>query len=131
MMTDPVGDMLTRIRNAGQARHHKTSCPASQLKLAVARVLSAEGFVGEVSSDKTTGHPSMTIGIRYDDKGEALIDGIQRISRPGRRSYVGKADVPRVRHGLGVAVLSTSKGILSDDEARDQSVGGELLCEVW
>ena len=73
----------------------------------------------------------IVIGIRYDDGGNALIDGIRRISRPGRRTYVGKGDVPRVRHGLGVAVLSTSRGILSDEEAREQSVGGELLCEVW
>jgi small subunit ribosomal protein S8 len=87
--------------------------------------------VGDVSVEARHGHAVIVIGIRYDDKGEALIDGIQRISRPGRRNYVGKADVPRVRHGLGVAVLSTSKGILSDDEAREQSVGGELLCEVW
>ena len=131
MMTDPIADMLTRIRNAGVARHALTTCPSSRQKLAIARVLQKAGFVGDVSVEARHGHAVIVIGIRYDDKGEALIDGIQRISRPGRRNYVGKADVPRVRHGLGVAVLSTSKGILSDDEARDQSVGGELLCEVW
>lgn len=131
MMTDPIADMLTRIRNAGVARHAQTTCPSSRQKLAIARVLQKAGFVGDVSVEARDGHAVIVIGIRYDDKGKALIDGIQRISRPGRRNYVGKAEVPRVRHGLGVAVLSTSKGILSDDEAREQSVGGELLCEVW
>ena len=131
MMTDPIADMLTRIRNAGVARHAQTTCPSSRQKLAIARVLQKSGFVGKVSVEARDGHAVILIEIRYDENGDALIDGIQRMSRPGRRSYVGKAEVPRVRHGLGVAVLSTSNGILSDDEAREQSVGGELICEVW
>jgi small subunit ribosomal protein S8 len=131
MMTDPVGDMITRIRNAGSVRHASTSCPASRLKLAVARVLSQEGFVGEVSTDTMDGHPSMTIAIRYDDEGKMLVDGIRRVSKPGRRVYVGADEIPRVRNGLGTAILSTPKGVMCDRDARDAKVGGEVICEVW
>ena len=131
MMTDPVGDMLTRIRNAGYARHRSTSCPASRLKLAVAKVLSEEGFVGEVSSQAGEGHPVMTIGIRYSDDGSTLMDGIRRVSKPGRRVYVGTGEIPRVRTGLGMVILSTPKGVLCDRDAREAKVGGEVLCEVW
>lgn len=131
MMTDPIGDMLTRIRNAGMARHARTTCPSSKQKLAVARVLQQAGFIGDVKVEAHGGHPVLVIGIRYDDEGRALIDGIRRISKPGRRVYAAKGDLPRVRRGLGVAVISTSKGILSDSAAREQQVGGEIVCEVW
>ncbi len=131
MMTDPIADMLTRIRNAGQARHSRTRCPSSRLKAAVARVLSQEGFIGEVELDSSGRHPELVMGIRYRDDGELMIDGIRRVSKPGRRVYVGATDIPRVRNGLGIAVLSTSKGVLCDRDAREQNVGGELLCEVW
>jgi small subunit ribosomal protein S8 len=131
MMTDPVGDMLTRIRNAGMARHLETRCPASKLKRSVANVLQSSGFIGEIRVEAEDGHTHLVMEIRYDELGAALIDGIRRVSKPGRRVYVGKAEVPTVRHGLGVAVLSTSKGILSDVDARAASVGGEVLCEVW
>jgi small subunit ribosomal protein S8 len=131
MVTDPIGDMLTRIRNAGRARHAATTCPASQQKLALARVLAKTGFIADVRQETRDGHPVLVLGIRYDDRGRALIDGIRRVSKPGRRVYVGREEIPRVRRGLGVAVLSTSKGLLSDREAREQNVGGELLCEVW
>jgi small subunit ribosomal protein S8 len=131
MMTDPIGDMLTRIRNAGAARHARTTCPSSRQKLAVARVLQDAGFLGSVAVEAREGHPVMVIDLRYDDSGHALIDGIRRVSKPGRRVYVGKSEVPQVRRGLGVAVLSTSKGILSDQQARSEQVGGEVLCEVW
>ena len=131
MMTDPIGDMLTRIRNAGTARHSQTSCPSSRHKVAIAKTLEASGFVDGVRVEARDGHPVLVIGIRYDEEGRALIDGIRRVSRPGRRVYVGKSDVPRVRYGLGVAVLSTSKGVLTDAQAREQSVGGEVLCEIW
>ena len=131
MMTDPIGDMLTRIRNAGTARHTRTSCPSSKQKLAIAKVLQQAGFVGDVKVEAQGGHPTLVIGIRYDDRGRALIDGIRRVSKPGRRVYVGSAEVPTVRRGLGVAVMSTSRGILSDKDAREQKVGGEVVCEVW
>lgn len=131
MMTDPIADLLARIRNAGTARHVETTCPSSKQKLAVARVLQNAGFVGEVKVEARAGHPTLVIEIRYDERGRALIDGMRRVSRPGRRVYVGKSAVPKVRQGLGVAVMSTSKGILSDKDAREQNVGGEVVCEVW
>ena len=131
MMTDPISDMLTRIRNAGTARHAETACPTSRLKLAVARVLAEEGFLGQVRVEARAGYPSLVIGIRYDAHGDTVIDGIRRVSKPGRRVYVDKTSVPKVRNGLGVAVLSTSRGVLSDRAAREASVGGEVLCEVW
>ena len=131
MVSDPIGDMLTRIRNAGQARHARAAIPSSRLKLALARVLHEAGFLGDVSVEARDGHPVLVLGIRYDDRGRAMIDGMRRVSRPGRRVYVNREEVPRVRRGLGIAVLSTSKGILSDKQAREQKIGGELLCEVW
>ena len=131
MMTDPISDMLTRIRNAGTARHTETVCPSSSQKLAIARVMKEAGFIADARVEARGGHPVLVLGIRYGDDGRALIDGIRRVSRPGRRVYVGKEAVPRVRNGLGIAVLSTSKGILSDHGAREASVGGEVVCEVW
>jgi small subunit ribosomal protein S8 len=131
MMTDPISDMLTRIRNAGRAKHAETSCPSSRQKLAIAQILRESGFLGDVKVEAREGHPTLVIGIRYDAQGRALIDGIRRVSTPGRRVYVDKAEIPNVRRGLGVAVLSTSKGILSDARAREEGVGGEVVCEVW
>ena len=131
MMTDPIGDMLARIRNAGGARHAQMSCPSSKLKLAVAKVLSEEGFVGEVSSDGHDKKPTMTIDLRYQDDGRLMIEGMRRVSKPGRRIYVGAGEVKQVRAGLGMAILSTSKGVLCDRDARAQKVGGEVICEVW
>jgi small subunit ribosomal protein S8 len=131
MMTDPIADMLARIRNAGIARHVETRCPASRLKHSVAKVLQEAGFLGEVREEVRDGHPELVMGIRYADRDEALIGGMRRVSRPGRRVYVSSGDVPRVRNGLGVAVISTSRGVLSDTAAREAHVGGEVLCEVW
>jgi small subunit ribosomal protein S8 len=131
MMTDPISDMLTRIRNAGLARHATTTCPSSKMKLAIARVLSEQGFLGEVQVEPREGHAVLRMEIRYNDQGTALIDGIQRISRPGRRVYVSADEIPKVRNGLGVSVISTSKGILCDDAAREATLGGEVVCEVW
>ena len=131
MMTDPISDMLTRIRNAGRAKHAEASCPSSRQKLAIAQILRGAGFLGDVKVEARDGHPTLVIGIRYDAEGRALIDGIRRVSTPGRRVYVDKAEIPNVRYGLGVAVLSTSKGVLSDARAREEGVGGEVVCEVW
>ncbi len=131
MMTDPISDMLTRIRNAGTAKHAEVSCPSSRMKLAIAQILKDAGFLGDVRVEARDGHPTLVIGIRYDARGRALIDGLRRVSTPGRRVYVDKAGVPNVRRGLGVAVLSTPKGILSDARAREEGVGGEVVCEVW
>jgi len=131
MMTDPIGDMLTRIRNAGAAGHHDVRFPSSRLKHAVAKVLSQEGFVGEVRSE-TDGHrENLVVGLRYTGDGGVMIGRIQRVSRPGRRVYVGGKEIPSVRKGLGMLVLSTSKGVMCDRDAREAGVGGEILCEVW
>lgn len=131
MMTDPIADMLTRIRNAGKSKHVETRCPASKLKGALARVLSEEGFIGEVRSEAADGHPVLVLGLRYREDGSMMIDGIKRVSTPGRRVYVGCDEIPRVRNGVGMTVLSTSRGVMCDRAAREAHVGGEVLCEVW
>jgi len=131
MMTDPIGDMLARIRNGAMARHKEVALPHSKVKLAIATVLSDAGFIGDVRAETREGLPVLVVGLRYGDDGRGVIDGLRRVSRPSRRVYVAKDEIPRVRNGLGIAVLSTSKGVLSDRAAREAAVGGELLCEVW
>ena len=131
MMTDPISDMLTRIRNAGIARQNQTTCPFSKQKLAIAKVLEAAGFIRDVHAASQEGHPALVMVIRYDDHGKPLIDGIRRVSKPGRLVYVGAREIWKVRNGLGISVISTSKGILSDEGAREASIGGEVVCEVW
>lgn len=131
MMTDPVSDLLARIRNAGQARHQEVVCPSSKLKLAVAKVLVANGYLDAVHVEAAAGKPVLRIRLRYTPDGRFLIDGMRRVSRPSRRSYVDARRIPQVRRGLGIAVLSTPRGVLSDAEAREQNVGGEVVCEVW
>ena len=130
-MTDPISDLLTRIRNAGQARHAELVCPSSRLKLAVAKVLVANGYLDTVAVEAREGKPVLRIRLRYATDGRFLIDGVRRISRPGLRRYVDVERIPHVRRGLGIAVLSTPRGVLWDREAREQNVGGELVCEVW
>ena len=130
-MTDPVSDLLARIRNAGQARHAEIICPSSKLKLAVAKVLVANGYLDTVSVEAREGKPVLRIRLRYTPDGRFLIDGMRRVSKPSRRAYVDARHIPQVRRGLGMAVLSTPRGVLSDKEAREHNVGGELVCEVW
>ncbi len=131
MMTDPIADMLTRIRNASLARHDRTEMPASRMKEAVARILKTEGFIADVRSTEGEGAKQLTIVLKYGRDRQSAIDGVRRISRPGRRVYVRHDDIPRVFSGLGISILSTSHGIMSDREARRQKLGGELICEVW
>ena len=131
MMTDPIADMLTRIRNGQRARHAEARIPSSKLKVAVARVLEAAGYVEGVEIGADEGRPSLRVGLRYRDDGREMIDGLKRVSRPSRRVYVGAEEVPKVRNGIGIAILSTSKGVMSDHDARAQKLGGEVLCEVW
>ena len=130
-MTDPVSDLLARIRNAGQARHAEIICPSSKLKLAVTKVLVANGYLDTVSVEAREGKPVLRIRLRYTTDGRFLIDGMRRVSKPSLRRYVDVKHIPNVRRGLGIAVLSTPNGLLSDREAREQNVGGELVCEVW
>jgi len=130
-MTDPVSDLLARIRNAGQARHAELVCPSSKLKLAVAKVLVDNGFLDTAAVESQDGKAVLRIRLRYSAEGRSLIDGMRRVSKPSLRRYVDVEHIPNVRRGLGMAVLSTPNGMLSDREAREQNVGGELVCEVW
>lgn len=131
MMTDPIADLLARIRNAGMARHQELACPSSKLKLAIAKVLQERGYLEGVRVESEDGWLTLRIGLRYQGDGKPMIEGLRRVSRPSRRVYVGKGEVKKVRNGLGLSVLSTSRGILTDQGAREAAVGGEVLCEVW
>jgi small subunit ribosomal protein S8 len=130
MMTDPIADMLTRIRNAALARHDRTEVPASKMKKAVADILKSEGYIADVRpSEGNAG--KLTIVLKYGRDRTSAIDGVRRISRPGRRVYVKYDRIPRVLSGLGISILSTSHGVMSDRDARKHKLGGELVCEVW
>lgn len=131
MMTDPIADMLTRIRNAALARHDRTEVPASRMKAAVAEILKSEGFIADVRETEGDGPKKLTIVLKYGRDRQSAIDGVRRVSRPGRRVYVRHDRIPRVFSGLGISILSTSRGLMSDRDARRLKVGGELLCEVW
>ena len=132
-MTDPLADMLTRIRNANVAMHDEVVMPSSKLKAALAEVLHSEGYIGEFSANENTDRPgaTLTINMKYSPDRERVISGIKRVSKPGLRVYTKSDQIPRVLGGLGVAVLSTSKGLLTDRAARKAKIGGEILCFVW
>lgn len=131
MTTDPIADLLTRIRNASHARKEWVEMPWSRLKEHVARVLAAEGFLREVTVSESEGRKGMRLSLKYDAFRRPVISGIERVSRPSLRVYVGSREIPSIRRGLGVAVLSTPKGVLADRVARKENVGGEVLCAVW
>ena len=130
-MTDPIADMLTRIRNANVVKHETVDVPASNMKKEIARILLEEGFVRgyDVIEDGKQG--IIRIQLKYGQTGERVISGLKRISKPGMRVYADKHDVPRVLNGLGISIISTSKGILTDKQARKENVGGEVICYVW
>lgn len=130
-MTDPIGDMLTRIRNGIMARKEQVEVPASNLKERVAELLRDEGFIQSVGRSTTEAFPTLTLGLRYSNDNQSAIQTIRRVSRPGQRIYVRHDNIPKVRSGLGLSILSTSRGVLTDRQARKMGVGGELLCEVW
>ena len=131
-MTDPVADMLSRIRNAITSHHERVELPASKLKVEIARILKSEGFIRNYSlSEKDKVQPTLRIDLKYSAEGEPVIHGIERVSRPGRRVYRNKQEIPRPLGGLGLAIVSTSKGVLSGEEAAKTGVGGEVLCQVW
>lgn len=129
-MTDPLGDLLTRIRNGQQARKDSIMTPASKLRARVLDVLQREGYIRGYREEALAGHPGLRIELKYFE-GQPAIKHIARISKPGRRVYSGSKDLPRVRNGLGITIVSTPKGVLSDAEARDQNAGGEVLAEVF
>jgi small subunit ribosomal protein S8 len=131
MGTDPLADFLTRIRNAIHARKDRVDTPSSRLKAAVATVLRAEGFISEFSVVNEEERDILRVWLKYDAKGQSIVRGLKRMSRPSRRLYVGAEDIPLVQNGLGINVLSTSHGIMADREARKAHVGGEILCSVW
>jgi small subunit ribosomal protein S8 len=129
-MTDPLGDMLTRIRNAQMRKKSKVSTPSSRLRGNVLDVLQAEGYIRGYSTVELNGHAEFEIELKYYD-GEPVIREIERISKPGRRVYASVKNIPRVMNGLGVSILSTPQGVMSDTEARDKNIGGEVLCRVF
>jgi len=130
-MTDPIGDMLTRIRNASAARHEKVLVPASRLKVKIAEVLRDEGFIKDFVRHEDAVQGAITIMLKYSGDREPAISDIKRVSKPGLRRYVPHSEIPRVLNGMGIAILSTSNGVMVDREARKQKVGGELICTVW
>jgi len=132
-MTDPIADMLTRIRNAVHARHQRVDIPASRFKTEIARILEKEGFItGFKMVDAADETPALIrISLKYGPRGETVISGIERVSRPGRRVYFGRGDVPKVMGGLGTNILTTSHGVMTGRDAMKAGVGGEVLCNVW
>ena len=130
-MTDPIADMLTRIRNANSVYHDKVDVPGSKIKVAIAQVLKDEGFIRDFTFTQDNKQGILTIFLKYGANKEKVISGIQRVSRPGLRKYSKKSELPRVLGGLGIAIISTSKGIISDKSARKSNVGGEILAFVW
>jgi small subunit ribosomal protein S8 len=131
MMTDPIADMLTRIRNATMARHDRVEMPHSRLKERVASVMKSEGYLDDVRASEGDESKTLTLVLRYGRDRQSAIDGLRRVSTPGRRVYVPHDRIQRICSGMGISILSTSRGVMTDREARRQRVGGELLCEVW
>ncbi|NLI60194.1 MAG: 30S ribosomal protein S8 [Clostridiales bacterium] len=131
VMTDPIADMLTRIRNALVAKHVSINVPASNMKAAIADILLEEGFIKGYTRVEDGKQGVLKIDLKYGPNGEKIITGLKRISKPGLRVYVRKDQVPKVLGGLGIAVLSTSKGVITDKKAREEGVGGEVLCYIW
>lgn len=129
--TDPISDLLARIRNAMLAKHDRLDVPKSKLKLEICRILKQEGYIENLSLVERKPVPDIRIFLRYDQHGAPAIRHLSRVSKPGRRVYRGADEVPLVRNGLGTAILSTSSGVLTDQQARTQRVGGEVLCQVW
>lgn len=131
MHTDPIADLLTRIRNALGVRHSQVIAPSSKMKVAIADVLREEGYIQGYDVTKDRPQPMLRVWLKYDEDGEPAITSVQRVSKPGCRIYAGRGELPRVRSGMGTAIVSTSKGVMTDTKARDMGVGGEVLCYVW
>ena len=131
MVTDPIADMLTRIRNANQMRYKEVEVPASKIKLEIAKILSDEGFISGFTTKESDIHGMIVLNLKYGEKKERVITGLKRISKPGLRVYAKAEELPSVLNGLGIAIISTSKGVMTDKEARKQSLGGEVLAYIW
>ncbi len=130
-ISDPIADMLTRIRNAIMARHNSVLIPASRMKLSIARIIKEEGFINDYEVLRGKPHRVIKIYLKYSDENQAVLAGLERVSKPGLRVHVQQKEIPRVYGGLGIAILSTSKGVMTGQQAWRQGVGGELLCYVW
>ncbi|CAM2066178.1 30S ribosomal protein S8 [Sulfidibacter corallicola] len=132
MVTDPIADLLTRIRNGHMAKHDKVDVPNSKLKQAIVKILKEEGYIKNFKVVETKkSHPIIRVYLKYNAQGEPLIHGLKRVSKPGRRVYSGKDRLPKVLDGLGISIITTSRGIMTDAKARHMGVGGEVLCKVW
>jgi small subunit ribosomal protein S8 len=130
-MTDPIADLLTRIRNAAKEKHEKVEIPASRLKANIVRVLKEEGYIKNFRLMREDGHPTIKVYLKYTDGGASVIQGVRRVSRPGLRRYAGYEKMPRPLGGAGIAIVSTSRGVITGRAAKAQKTGGEVLCEVW
>jgi small subunit ribosomal protein S8 len=131
MVTDPIADMLTRIRNASMVQHPQVVMPSSNIKVGIARILVDEGFVAGYKVTDETPQPNLIVTLKYTGKGDPVINGLERVSKPGRRVYAGYKEIPWVRSGLGINIVSTPQGLMSGRKARRDKVGGEILCNVW
>jgi len=131
MMTDPIADMLIRIKNALMVRHKKVQIPASKMKLEIARILKEEGYIEDFVYIDNKPQGIIEITLKYDENKRPVIRGVKRVSKPGRRIYKGYKELPKVLDGLGIAIISTSQGIMTDFEARRRKIGGEVICEIW
>jgi small subunit ribosomal protein S8 len=131
MSTDPIADMLTRIRNASMVNHRQVALPASKMKVAIAQILKAEGFIGDFVVTDEKPQPNLIMRLKYTGRGDAVITGVDRVSKPGKRVYTSHRDIPWVRAGLGITILSTPKGLMTGREARKAKLGGEIICNVW
>jgi small subunit ribosomal protein S8 len=131
MMTDPIADLLTRLRNALMAKHKTTTAPASKLKTRITQILKDEGYIEDFRVDEDGGRSTLQITLKYDERSHPVIEGLARVSKPGLRHYSSADDLPTVRGGLGMAIISTSRGVMTDSQARKDRVGGEILCTVW
>jgi len=132
-MTDPIADLLTRLRNGAKAQHHDVTLPSSKLKREVARILQEQGYIEGYEVRPSTGHPGedLTVTLKYTDERQPVISGIERVSRPGRRTYVDHTHMPRIQGGMGTAIISTSRGVMTGHDARREGVGGEVVARVW
>ncbi len=131
VVSDTIADMLTRIRNANQMRYEEVKVPASNIKKEIARILKEEGFIKDYKIENNDAQGTIVLTLKYTDKKERVITGLKRISKPGLRVYANKDEIPKVLNGLGIAIISTSKGIMTDKEARKENIGGEVLAYIW
>ena len=131
MVNDPIADMLARLRNAAEIKHPQVLMPASKLRVAVAKILKDEGYIEKLEITKDKPQAQLRMCLRYDHQKKPLLSGVRRVSKPGRRVYAGKTDIPWVRHGLGVAIVSTTRGVMTGTRAKRMGLGGEILCYVW